>query len=129
MDRKQRSIFSHLRNRETAELSRNRHRIYQRKAYSYVYPKKTYYNVSGAPSGTIRKFSPDGKFLICFTKQQHAIQLFDYHGPRVQNSNTKLPSESLSFNRLFTSKYEVNITSGHEQLSKDFCLFTVDKKY
>ncbi|KAJ3120598.1 acid phosphatase det1 [Nowakowskiella sp. JEL0407] len=121
------SVFSHLRNRETLLLNRNNNLSYARKAHTLVYPTKTLYNVQNCPQGTIRKFTPDGQYLICFTKQHHAVQLFRYHGPAPIHPET--PGLQLNFSSFFTPMYEVTITSGYAQLSKDFCLFSVNKKF
>eukprot|EP00842_Homolaphlyctis_polyrhiza_P001974 jgi/Hompol1/2778/HPOL_000790-RA len=57
--------------------------------------------------------------------------------PQQQHQPSSLPTfasepppsaPNLSFDDVFTLKYEKSITSGHEMLCKDFCLFTMDKR-
>ncbi|KAI8926323.1 De-etiolated protein 1 Det1-domain-containing protein [Entophlyctis helioformis] len=173
-----------------------------RLVYANVYPNRTAFN-AGAPAFVIRKFTPDGRHLVCFGQNMHSVMLFSYAmphrsttapaatatatswrlrlaatatedcnaaGPSLATSSSldssvhpsspspagpfaalpsrhhlllfepprpEQPSSSttagqapdLSFDDVFKLKYERPITSGHEILCKDFCLFTSNKRH
>lgn len=71
--------------------------------YKCVYPNLTVINVE-KPAGFLRKFSPDGKYLIAFTLDQTALEIYEFKGVGaaaqlingwktevVPNTNTDLP--------------------------------------
>jgi hypothetical protein len=59
------------------------------------------------PDYRIQKFSPDGKYLICFSKNQHAIQLFRYSPFNwIQQEYSDRTPE---FKDYFTSHYEKTV--------------------
>jgi hypothetical protein len=89
--------------------------------YSTVYPKATAFDVS-VPNCTFRTFSPCGKYLIAFSKNQHALSVYLYNP-------TKTRLGPIGFNDCFVLHYEKDLTSGTELLCKDFCLFTKDKRF
>jgi len=97
--------------------------IQNRKFYTNVVPTSTIYNCSIPSSIHIRKFSPCGNYLLCFSKNQHAIQCYAYSPRSIRNE----PAEV--FASMFTLIYETNLTSGSELLCKDFCLFTQDNRH
>lgn len=75
----------------------------------------------------IRKFTPDGKYLVTFSQNLHAIQLFNFK-PGFKSTTDKrerLPN----FTDFFSVKYERMLTAGPETLAIDFCLFTRNKHH
>ncbi|TPX59699.1 hypothetical protein PhCBS80983_g02300 [Powellomyces hirtus] len=106
-------LYSYLLNREQIDAPRTAHR----KAFRSIYPTDTLYNVR-TPSCVLRKFSPDGKHFVCFSKNLHALQVFRYNGAP-NNSHA-----SSVFEDIFSLCFEVVLTGGHEMLSNDFLLFT-----
>lgn len=86
-----------------------------REFYKNIYPNLTVINVE-KPAGFLRKFSPDGKYLIAFTFDQTSLEIYRYNGvvaaaelirswstEVVPNTNTDLPFNirSLIFDKLF----------------------------
>lgn len=86
-----------------------------REFYKNIYPNLTIINVE-KPAGFLRKFSPDGKYLIAFTFDQTSLEIYRFNGvvaaaelinvwktDVVPNSNTDLPYgiRSQIFDKLF----------------------------
>lgn len=74
------NIVCHLINREHGLARRpgtNSHAI--RDFYKCIYPNLTVINVE-KPPGFLRKFSPDGKYLIAFTLDQTALEIYQFNG-------------------------------------------------
>lgn len=59
-------------------LSRERGGII-REFYKNIYPNLTIINVE-KPAGFLRKFSPDGKYLIAFTYDQTSLEIYRFKG-------------------------------------------------
>ncbi|TPX35553.1 hypothetical protein SmJEL517_g02048 [Synchytrium microbalum] len=99
----------------------------QRRAYTSIVPNKTIHNIN-LPPLTFRRFTPDGQYLITFSKHQHAITLYRYEGPPKRSVDLdEAATSTVVWDRMFTFVYEKVLTSGSELLCKDFCLFTVNK--
>lgn len=116
------SISHYLLAREACQYDHFSERYRSRQLYRYIVPNRSALDVS-CPNITIKKFTADGKYLICFSRNQHSLHLY-YH-----NQNATFTSEQPSFDEFFVLKYEVVLTHGVELLCKDFCLFTHDHKY
>lgn len=86
-----------------------------REFYKNICPNLTVINVE-KPAGFLRKFSPDGKYLIAFTFDQTSLEIYQFNGvvaaaslinvwktEVVPNSNTELPYviRNQIFDRLF----------------------------
>ncbi|TPX44184.1 hypothetical protein SeLEV6574_g04662 [Synchytrium endobioticum] len=133
-----------LREREFLHARPNTNVIRQRQCYTAILPNKAIHNIASPPL-TFRRFTPDGQYLITFSKHQHALSLYRYNGPPRLNLNdpqvhdrTKhghTPYNGLSsissvvWDDLFTFIYERVLTAGSELLCKDFCMFTANKKH
>lgn len=81
--------------------------------YCKIYPNMTMYNTSLTG---IRRFTPDGKYLLCLGT---VITLYKYLGPIGRDVD--------DFSKFFSLKYEKAIATGTETLCKDFSLFTKDQ--
>lgn len=83
--------------------------------YKCIHPNLTVINVE-KPAGFLRKFSPDGKYLIAFTLDQTALEIYQFNSvvaaaqlinpwktEVVPNTNTDLPYtiRSQIFDKLF----------------------------
>lgn len=115
-----------------------------REFYQNIYPNLTVINVE-KPAGFLRKFSPDGKYLIAFTFDQTSLEIYrfrgvvaaahlinNFDGEVVPNSNTDVPYtiRSQIFDKLFKLKFVVNVaTSSGKQLNRECSLFTNDNQY
>lgn len=65
------------RERGTGRVGTNVHNI--REFYKNVTPNLTVINVE-KPAGFLRKFSPDGKYLIAFTFDQTSLEIYRFRG-------------------------------------------------
>ena len=92
-----------------------------REFYKNIYPNLTVINVE-KPAGFLRKFSPDGKYLIAFTFDQTSLEIYrfrgvvaaahlinDFSGEVVPNSNTEKPYFIRS--QIFDSLFKVKLTT------------------
>lgn len=110
------NIVCHLRNREHGLFTKSAHSHTIRDFYKCIYPNLSIINVE-KPAGFLRKFSPDGKFLIAFTLDQTALEIYEFNGVGaatqlisawktevVPNTNTDLPYtiRNQIFEKLFT---------------------------
>uniref|UniRef100_A0A182ILJ7 Uncharacterized protein n=1 Tax=Anopheles atroparvus TaxID=41427 RepID=A0A182ILJ7_ANOAO len=137
------NIVHRLRNRETGV----RHRTPQhaaREFYQNVYPNLTVVNVERPPC-YLRKFSPDGKYLIAFSSDQAALEIYEYQGCSAAGDllsswdDTELLVEypwgnntavrSKIFDRLFKLKHVVNLENHEKHLNRECSLFTNDGRY
>lgn len=114
---KPQNIVCHLNRREHGFFMRPGTHLHSiRDFYKCIYPNLTVINVE-KPAGFLRKFSPDGKFLIAFTLDQTALEIYEFNGVGaaaqlisawktevVPNTNTDLPYtiRNQIFEKLFT---------------------------
>ena len=93
--------------------------------YQNLLPKKTVNNVS-MEAGHLRKFTPDGKFLITFSRNQSEIVVYEYLGVSRGKSERATPDKI--FKDLFRKCFSV-------QIGRDFsfvpqcCLFTRNSNF
>lgn len=96
------------------------HQYAIRDFYKSISPNLTVINVE-KPAGFLRKFSPDGKYLIAFTLDQTALEIYQFNGvvaaaqlvnpwksevvPNI-NSDLSYTIRSQIFNKLFKVCYE-----------------------
>ena len=133
-------LISRLIYRESALMKPNTQSLFQHSLYTNIYPNKTSFDTEHQPFFLVRKFSPDGRHLVCFSQNQHALRLYRYcipfqsvnAGQSTDESDAALPRlgvPELRFSDVFTQVYERVITGGSAMLCKDFCLFTRNKKH
>ncbi|KAI9010101.1 De-etiolated protein 1 Det1-domain-containing protein [Hyaloraphidium curvatum] len=141
------NVVAHLRDRELGGhaaplVGPNSHLQRAREVYWNVYPRRTLYDVQLSHEHQMvvfRKFSPDGKYIVCFSKGQHAVAVFRYKGPgypedaishpsTVNGVPPEEPCPTTAFSTFFEFQCEATLTSGNELLCKDFSLFAADKR-
>lgn len=77
---KPQNVVCHLMRREHGIGQRpGTHQHVTRAFYKCILPNLTVINVE-KPPGFLRKFSPDGKYLIAFTLDQTALEIYQYKG-------------------------------------------------
>ncbi|XP_045604705.1 DET1 homolog [Procambarus clarkii] len=111
--------------------------------YQNVTPNFTVTNVQKPPC-FLRKFSPDGRFLIAFSADQTSIEIFRYMGPSAaadilhwcestcvlkENDPKTHEIRRNIFDRFFKLKHTVTVATNGEQLNRECSLFTDDGKY
>ncbi|CAG8539141.1 8929_t:CDS:10 [Acaulospora morrowiae] len=106
-----------LLNKEIQPPNTNTNLFNRRKFYTYFYPNETIFNVN-VPNSYFKRFTPDGNYMIGFSRDQNFVQLFYFEYTYLETS--------LDANAL----YEQRITSSQsETLCKEFCLITSNQKY
>nr|XP_053643092.1 DET1 homolog isoform X2 [Cherax quadricarinatus]XP_053643093.1 DET1 homolog isoform X2 [Cherax quadricarinatus]XP_053643094.1 DET1 homolog isoform X2 [Cherax quadricarinatus]XP_053643095.1 DET1 homolog isoform X2 [Cherax quadricarinatus]XP_053643096.1 DET1 homolog isoform X2 [Cherax quadricarinatus]XP_053643097.1 DET1 homolog isoform X2 [Cherax quadricarinatus] len=111
--------------------------------YQNVSPNFTVTNVQKPPC-FLRKFSPDGRFLIAFSADQTSIEIFRYMGPSAaadllhwcestsvlkENDPKTHEIRRNIFDSFFKLKHTVTVATNGEQLNRECSLFTDDGKY
>lgn len=122
-----------------------RHRTSQhaaRELYQNIYPNLNIIKVERPPC-YLRKFSPDGKYLIAFSSDQAALEIYEYQGCSAAGEllSTCIKSKSLVeclnvngiraniFDKLFKLKHVVNLENHEKHLNRECSLFTNDGRY
>lgn len=117
------TLLQRLHARETCRSKPSTGCLQSRKFYQNIVPNHTVHNVE-VPNCHIKKFTSDGEFLFCFTKNSQGIQLYHFKGPRESLWSDNAAVHEKKFESYFTSVYEKFITHGSEVLNRDFCLQT-----
>lgn len=114
-----------------------------RQFYQNVFPNFTVMNVEKPPC-FLRKFSPDGHYLIAFSSDQTSIEVYEYRGASAaadllansegeyighKNDECSFQIRRNIFNRFFKAKWIVNVVQSNEQLNRECSLFTDDGRY
>lgn len=92
-------------------------------------PSHTVYDVD-CPDHTFRKFSNDGQYLICFSRNQQDLIVYRHNWlsycRKGDDCDTvdELPPKSRKFDTYFTQLYAVSLASGNEVVCKEFFLTT-----
>lgn len=74
------NIVNRLVDRETWGSRRPGTQVHEtRRFYQNIFPNLTIVNVE-KPSCYLRKFSPDGKYLIAFSLDQTSLEIYEYQG-------------------------------------------------
>ncbi|VDO22645.1 Uncharacterized protein BM_BM12912 [Brugia malayi] len=76
----------------------------------------------------IRRFSPDGRNLVCFSSNCHNLYVYDYRG--FTNAYNKQPETM--FKDVFSKRFIINLVTDDEEgaaLNKEFVFFTEDCRY
>lgn len=142
---KPQNIIFRLRNRENAFKNGSNFNLV-REFYQNIHPNLTIVNVEKPPC-YLRKFSPDGKYLIAFSSDQASLEIYEFQGSSaandliqqhvkedidlITNSNTGYSYEIRSriFEKLFKLKHTVNMVNNEKQLNRECSLFTNDSRY
>jgi len=141
------NIVLRLFNRETFGSKSNASRFHvTRQFYQNVLPNYTVINIEKPPC-FLRKFTPDGKYLIAFSQDQTSVEIYEYQGPACSETLLKdLPTgdytedtannedllngiRSRIFDTFFRKLHVINVTSHGEQLNRECSLFTDDSKF
>ncbi|XP_043277563.1 DET1 homolog [Venturia canescens] len=119
------------------------HVLNARQFYQNVFPNFTVVNVEKPPC-FLRKFSPDGRFLIAFSADQTSIEVYEYQGASAaadlladlkgeyvghKNDDLTFHIRNNIFRRFFKAKWIVNVVQSNEQLNRECSLFTDDGRY
>lgn len=121
--RSQPTLLQRLHARETCRSKPSTSCLQSRKFYQNIVPNYTVHNVE-VPNCHIKKFTSDGEYLFCFTKNSQGIQLYHFKGPQECLWEKDAPVCEKKFESYFTLVYEKFVTHGSEVLNRDFCLQT-----
>ncbi|XP_011331843.2 DET1 homolog isoform X2 [Ooceraea biroi] len=138
------NVVVRLRQRETMGCSfPGTHVHCARQFYQNVFPNFTVMNVEKPPC-FLRKFSPDGKYLVAFSADQTSIEVYEYYGASAaadlladcegeyighKNDDCSFFIRSNIFSRFFKVKWIINVVQSNEQLNRECSLFTDDARY
>lgn len=129
--------------RESGMYRRGTESYVSRKFYQNIYPNLSVVNVE-KPAGFLRKFSPDGKYLIGFSYDQTSVEIYRFLGVPaaanllnlwnddiVPNVNKHLPYfiRSQIFEKLFKLQKTVSVSQLNKQLNRECSLFTNDGRF
>lgn len=110
-----------------------------------VTPNFTIVNIEKPPC-FLRKFTPDGRYLLAFSGDQTCIEIYEYQGcAAAAHLLANIPSEqeytsngndeesvfikNQIFQSMFKLKHAVSIETNGEQLNRECSLFTNDSRY
>jgi de-etiolated-1 len=104
-----------------------------RSIYHCIVPNHTEQGVQ-PPLGFLRKFSPDGRFLLAFSNDQRNILVYDYRGASAAQSlyledHSEEDIKTLLFDRFFKLRFSVPVAQNGEYLNRECSLFTEDCQY
>ncbi|XP_074111987.1 de-etiolated protein 1 abo [Cotesia typhae] len=114
-----------------------------RQFYQNVFPNFTVVNVEKPPC-FLRKFSPDGRFLVAFSADQTSIEVYKYEGASAaakllvdckdeyighKNDDKNFRIRNNIFHHFFKLKWVINVVDSSEQLNRECSLFTDDGRY
>ncbi|XP_051174975.1 DET1 homolog [Leptopilina boulardi] len=137
------NIAIRLRRRETLGcLYPGTQVLVARQFYQNVFPNFTVVNVEKPPC-FLRKFSPDGRYLVAFSLDQTSIEIYEYQGASAaadlldgcegeyigQKNEETFHIRRDIFKRFFKIKWIVNVVQSNEQLNRECSLFTDDERY
>ena len=99
------------------------------------------------PACFLRKFTPDGRFLVAFSADQTSVELYEYQGPSAAEPLLRrLTGDALSqdstgeeaqsvqirsrvFAALFKLKHSISVAQNGEQLNRECSLFSADSRF
>lgn len=129
MLRKSENVVHRLFDRQISKAAPNTHIHRARKLYENIVPNFTVYDVE-CPDYCFRKFSNDGQYLICFSRDRQDLIVYRHNWltycSKGENSEVEeeLPLKAKKFESYFSLLYSVNLASGDELICKDFFLAT-----
>ena len=106
---------------------------HSRSIYHCIVPNHTEQGVQ-PPPGFLRKFSPDGQFLLAFSNDQRNVLVYDYRGA---SAGQVLYAHGCSqedirlhlFDVFFRPRYSIPVAQNGEHLNRECSLFTEDCQY
>ena len=105
-----------------------------RSLYHCIVPNHTEQGVQ-PPLGFLRKFSPDGKFLLAFSNDQRNVLVYSYCGASAAQSlysNNDHSEEDIKlnlFNKFFKLRFSILVAQNGEHLNRECSLFSADSQY
>eukprot|EP00250_Pteridium_aquilinum_P035207 c8874_g1_i1 orf=232-1986(+) len=129
MWRKSDNILHRLSDRQISAAAPNTHIHRARLLYENIVPNYTVYNVE-CPDYHFRKFSNDGQFLICFSRNYQNLIVYRHSSlsycSKGINSDIQeeFPTKGKKFESHFSQLYSLGLASGNELICKDFFLAT-----
>lgn len=137
------NIIYRLLNRERFGTERKSSVPGSRRFYLSILPNFTVVNVE-KPACFLRKFSPNGQYLIAFSADQMSLEVYKYVGcaaaaDLLQSFTGEFAGNKINietdylrnniFNRLFRLKHTISVAEGSKQLNRECSLFTEDGRY
>ena len=128
------NIATQLTLRQSIIMAPNQWYHHQRSFYTSLVPNCSETKIKISDGCYLRKFSPDGRFLLAFSRDQKKVELFWYKGAgsgqhlyAVDTSKEHLQRNL--FNCFFRHVHSVLVSQGLESLNRECSLFTCDGNY
>lgn len=101
-----------------------------RSLYQCIVPNHTEHGVR-TPPGFLRKFSPDGRWLLAFSNGQSDVVVYEYRGASAAQGLYKSEEnvQELLFETFFRLRYSIPVASNGEHLNRECSLFTKDCRH
>eukprot|EP01135_Chromosphaera_perkinsii_P011978 Nk52_evm5s2554 gene=Nk52_evmTU5s2554 len=127
-----------------------------RKMYKNIYPNSSIFDIE-APQIILKKFSPDGQYFVCFSRNQQCVVVYKYKGfqgilesmymvdetyksgktdysrtserTREARASAKDRLKKGAWGKCMTPHFETVLSSGPQLINKDFCLFSPCGQY
>lgn len=134
MWRKSENVLHRLFDRQISTNAPNTHLHRARMLYENIFPSFTVYDVE-CPDYYFRKFSNDGQYLICFSRDYQDLIVYRHNWltysckGELSATEDELPSKGKKFDSYFSLLYSVNLASGNEVICKDIFLTTDCNSY
>lgn len=129
---KSQNIISRLHERETDGTHKKGAYYANRSLYQNIFPNFTLTDIKKPPC-FIRKFTPDGRYLIAFSSDQTSIEVYEYRGSaaashllRKLNQTREGDVRKDIFSLIFRRKHVINVATDGEHLNRECSLFTRD---
>lgn len=132
--RPSRNVVAQLMYRQSTIMSPCQWYYHHRNFYNTIVPNYTENQVLIRDKCYPRKFSPDGKWLLAFSLDQHNVEVYRFNGSCAANelyNNTELHQQVQSklFNLFFTHTCSIMVSQTIEVLNRECSLFTPDCRY
>ncbi len=98
-----------------------------------IFPNYTVVNIEKPPC-FLRKFSPDGRHFVAFSRDQSSLEIYEFQGPEAAEDLLRKYSKSNEqglgyvrdnlFEKFFKKKATVSVASNGEHLNRECSLFT-----
>lgn len=114
-----------------------------RRLHQNVVPNFSCINIA-KPACFLRKFTPDGRFLVAFSADQTSVELYEYQGPSaaeplllnctgdtcgLDNDPQSSEIRNSVFRTLFRLKHSICVAQNGEQLNRECSLFSPDCRF
>mmetsp|Transcript_13226 Transcript_13226/g.40656 ORF Transcript_13226/g.40656 Transcript_13226/m.40656 type:complete len:557 (+) Transcript_13226:132-1802(+) len=113
------------------DWSRRTRRRFEKLVYLTIVPNRTAFNVREVPAASIRRFTPDGRYMMSFATNRRDIILYcvDRVAPdRISTRNDRETHGFYEFAEFFPYSKTIKVANDNEELL-EFCLCSSSSQY